>query len=322
MSAGLQDMLDRSPLASQALRLDRLAAERLKPEVHGDMPRWQAAIDALPRLTPESRNYRSAAVTAHSGVDPAHRKLLRRHLLELCPWRKGPFELHGLTIDSEWRSDLKWARVAPALDLTGARVLDVGCGNGYYGWRMLGAGAERVIGIDPTPLYVMQHRAVSRLLGDGRNCVLPLGIEDLEPSDPGFDAVFSMGVLYHRRNPIEHLDQLRSQLRPGGRLVLETLVIDGDVDHLLFPPGRYARMRNVWFIPSVPLLQRWLERCRFDDIRLVDVTATTTEEQRSTSWMPFQSLADFLDPDDPSRTIEGHPGPKRAILVARKVEGR
>jgi tRNA (mo5U34)-methyltransferase len=75
-------------------------------------------------------------------------------------------------------------------------------------------------------------------------------------------------------------------------------------------------MRNVWFIPSTAMLENWLRRCGYRDIRTVDVTPTTIAEQRSTEWMTFESLADFLDPADTRLTIEGHPAPQRAVLVA------
>jgi tRNA (mo5U34)-methyltransferase len=77
-------------------------------------------------------------------------------------------------------------------------------------------------------------------------------------------------------------------------------------------------MRNVWFIPSVATLTDWLNDMKFKNIRCVDVTRTTGEEQRVTSWMEFESLADFLDPDDDSRTVEGYPAPKRAIFIMNK----
>jgi tRNA (mo5U34)-methyltransferase len=98
--------------------------------------------------------------------------------------------------------------------------------------------------------------------------------------------------------------------------VLETLVIDGEGDRVLVPKGRYAKMRNVWFIPSLPLLENWLRRCGFERVTTVDVTRTTFEEQRSTDWMTFESLADFLDPADRDFTIEGYPAPRRAIVTA------
>lgn len=124
-----------------------------------------------------------------------------------------------------------------------------------------------------------------------------------------------MGVLYHRRSPIDHLLALHGALRPGGQLLLETLVVDNE-DKILVPAGRYAKMRNVWFLPSPDLLAVWLRRAGFRDVATVDVTATTVEEQRQTSWMQFESLADFLDPADNSLTCEGYPAPKRAIVTA------
>jgi tRNA (mo5U34)-methyltransferase len=98
--------------------------------------------------------------------------------------------------------------------------------------------------------------------------------------------------------------------------VLETLVVEGDEQTLLLPSQRYAKMRNVWFLPSVLLLQRMVRRVGFRNLELVDVTKTTCDEQRRTEWMTFESLADFLDPQDPSKTVEGSPAPQRALLIA------
>jgi len=242
---------------------------------------------------------------------------LESQLKALHPWRKGPYNLFDIHIDTEWRSDWKWERLKNHISPLNHRlVLDVGCGNGYHCWRMLGAGAKMVVGIDPLLLNVLQFQLVKRLYGEAPIYVLPLGIEDLPYGLKIFDTVFSMGVLYHRRSPIDHLMELRDCLKPGGELVLETLVIDGGLGEVLLPEGRYAKMRNVWFLPSCETLISWLKRCGFLNIRLIDVTSTTVEEQRSTEWMQFHSLKDFLSVENPQLTCEGLPAPKRAIIIA------
>jgi tRNA (mo5U34)-methyltransferase len=255
-----------------------------------------------------------------SCVDAAPDKAaLAQALMGLHPWRKGPFDIFGVTIDCEWRSDWKWQRLLPHLTpLAGRRVLDVGCGSGYHAWRMLGEGASWVLGIDPTLLYLHQFLVIKRYLPASPVWFAPLKMEELPAGLGVFDTVFSMGVLYHRRDPMMHLNELAGALRAGGELVLETLVVEGDENTLLVPEDRYAAMRNVWFLPSVPMLERWVRRAGFRRVRCVDVSLTTTQEQRSTDWMRFQSLADFLDPADNRRTCEGYPAPRRALVLAEK----
>ena len=274
-----------------------LSTSRLSPNAHGDAPKWLAALERL----------RDAAAS------PAERKAA---LLELSPWRKGPFHVGGVDIDAEWRSDMKWSRVQTAIEpLAGRNVLDVGCGNGYYALQMRKAGARHVVGIDPTILYVMQFLAVNAFERDDKVCVLPLRLHEV-PAAPVFDSVFSMGVLYHQRSPIDHLRDLRAMLKPGGQLVLETLFVPGDESFACTPPGRYARMKNVWLLPTIAELTTWLERSRFRDVNVVDTALTTVDEQRSTEWMTFESLADALSPEDPTRTVEGWPAPRRVVVTA------
>ncbi|HSQ08646.1 MAG TPA: tRNA 5-methoxyuridine(34)/uridine 5-oxyacetic acid(34) synthase CmoB [Chromatiaceae bacterium] len=297
--------------------LAELTGQRLAPGAHGDLRRWRAAMEAMPSPPSELATLDAAAVGVAGVIDPRAQSRLREALMTLHPWRKGPYRLHGVSIDSEWRSDWKWDRLAPHLSpLSGRRVLDVGCGNGYHAWRALGAGADLVLGIDPTLLSVMQFLAVARLLGESRVAVLPLALADLPPAMTGFDTLFSMGVLYHRRAPLDHLRELHRLLRPGGELVLETLVVEGQAGQVLVPAGRYARMRNVCSIPTPATLEAWVADCGFRRARVVDVTATTRLEQRSTEWMRFESLAEALDPVDPGRTLEGLPAPRRALVIA------
>ena len=289
-----------------------LAESRFSAAHHGDYDKWANAIEALPPMEQAATHY-ADTVSIHGKVDE-HR--LQTALQQLHPWRKGPFQIGDTEIDTEWRSDWKWARVAPALgDMSGERVLDIGCGNGYFGWRMLAAGAREVIGIDPTLLFCMQHLAIAHYTLDPRNWVLPLKAEEL-PNNVQFDTVLSMGVIYHRRDPLEHTMQLADLTLPGGRVVLESLIVEGDED--LIPAERYARMRNVWCVPTLSRMQSWLSDAGLTDIEVVDVSPTTAQEQRSTAWMRFESLAEALDPQDSSKTIEGYPAPQRAVLVAHK----
>ncbi|AOS98102.1 tRNA (mo5U34)-methyltransferase [Microbulbifer aggregans] len=299
--------------------LPEQVATGLSPHRWGDLPDWRAALEALPHVQPGAIELaREVSAGAAQEISPAQRQQLEAALRALHPWRKGPWSLFDLQIDTEWRSDWKWDRIAPHLEpLEDRLVLDVGCGNGYHCWRLLGAGARQVIGIDPSAKYVAQFYAMKKYLGhDRRVDLLPLGIEALPCNLRAFDTTLSMGVLYHRRSPMDHLRELRETLRPGGQLVLETLVIDGELGDCLVPEGRYAKMRNVWFLPSCATLESWLRKSGFDHPRTVDLDTTALEEQRRTDWMRYESLADFLDPDDSTKTIEGHPAPKRAVLVA------
>ena len=307
---------------------------------HGDLARWQNSLDAIPDLTTDTVALKEA-VRAVSGtaLEPGQSEALESALRGLHPWRKGPFELFGLSIDSEWRSDWKWNRISGALgNLSGQQVLDVGCGNGYFGWRLLGAGAAGVLGVDPTVLFFIQHLALCRYLGgatahanptQSANFLLPIAFE-LLPVYP-FDLVLSMGVVYHRPDPLAHVQALHDQTRPGGRVLLESLVVTDGPD--LHPAaagagasgsdgksgrGRYARMRNVHTIPRLETIADWLAAAGFEGITTLDVSPTTTAEQRVTDWMTFESLEQCLDPSNPQKTTEGYPAPVRAALLAHR----
>ncbi|WP_192456714.1 tRNA 5-methoxyuridine(34)/uridine 5-oxyacetic acid(34) synthase CmoB [Musicola keenii] len=308
------------PLSHWLNTLPAQISEWQQSSLHGGFRQWLNSVEHLPTLTPDRLELVDGVSAAmNTPLSEGQRLGIERLLRNLMPWRKGPFSLYGVDIDTEWRSDWKWDRVAPHISpLQDRLILDVGCGSGYHLWRMIGAGARMAVGIDPTQLFLCQFEAVRKLLGDDpRAHLLPLGIEQL-PALNAFDTVFSMGVLYHRRSPLDHLWQLKNQLVSGGELVLETLVVEGDEHCVLVPGERYAQMRNVYFLPSAAALTQWLEKCGFRDIRVVDQCVTTVQEQRRTDWMISESLADFLDPADHSKTLEGYPAPLRAVLVAQK----
>lgn len=312
--------LQHSELCDWLPPLQQAIESKLSRLNHGDLPQWLAAFDALPDLATDQLELDRDALLIGSpkGAAEPQQQQIETAMRQLMPWRKGPYSVFGVDIDTEWRSDFKWDRLKDQIaPLHNRTVLDIGCGNGYHCWRMQAAGARRVIGIDPSWKFLLQFRALKKYIGELPVELLPLGIEEMPDKMRCFDTVFSMGVFYHRRSPIDHLMELQSFLRPGGELVLETLVVDGDRHRVLLPDDRYAQMRNVWFLPSADALCSWLERCGYQNVRCVDINTTSTEEQRSTSWMNFHSLAEFLDPDDSSKTLEGLPAPKRALFIAQ-----
>lgn len=310
---------------------DHIAESKLSPHldtmrkfidsafINNDITKWQSAIDSFPKITPSviDLNKNAIQIGAENDCSDKERLELRKQLMKLHPWRKGPYNLFGNYIDTEWRSDWKWDRLKNDISsLKNKNVLDVGCGNGYHSWRILGEGAKSVIGIDPFLLSLYQFSAIKHFVGKKQIWLLPFKMEQFPQSTRYFDTVFSMGVLYHRRSPFDHLIELRDSLQNGGELILETLIIDGKAGEVLVPDKRYAKMRNVWFIPSTLTLELWLKKIGFKNIRFIDVTKTTFNEQRKTEWMIFESLSDFLDPQNPELTIEGYTAPKRAIFIS------
>jgi len=290
---------------------------------HGSYNSWLQQISQLPGPSDNSHfplQINQGRVCVQNQPLPSdNSEDLEQQLLKFSPWRKGPFEVNSVFINSEWHSDFKWERLTPFIsDLKGRMILDVGCGNGYHSFRMQEQGAKLVLGIDPCWLFLAQFQVIKHFIPDINVFHLPIGIEQMPENMRAFDTAFSMGVLYHRRSPLDHLFQLKQLLKDGGELVLETLIIDGKEGECLVPEGRYAKMRNVWFIPTIASLELWLKRCGFKNIRAVSVEKTSLEEQRRTSWMQHESLADFLDPNDSEKTIESYPAPERVIMIANK----
>ena len=289
---------------------------------HRHFDGWQRCIGSLPDMAPSFIDLDRTAPVIGRAADGTGEQiaLLRQGLQALCPWRKGPFDVFGIDIDAEWRSDWKWARIAPHLgSLQNCNVLDIGCGNGYYAMRMQGLGARLVLGLEPTWIHVFQFLALYKYLPiPQRTFVLPLRLEELPEDLSGFDLAFSMGVLYHCREPRNHLERVFRVLRAGGRVVLETLIINDQGAEALVPIERYANMKNVWVIPSYTLLEAWLVEAGFVRVRLLDQSRTIVQEQRPTDWMKGHSLVHALDPNDSGLTIEGYPAPLRACIVAEK----
>lgn len=284
---------------------------------HGHFDVWMQIVNALPRGEYPQTDFSGRVVRIDGEISQEGQQALEAGLKALMPWRKGPFSLYGVEIDSEWRSDMKFARLLEmGIEFSRKQILDVGSGNGYFLYRMLGEGAKLCVGVDPSWHCFAQYLAVAKMAGEIASAYLPTTLDALPLT--GFDLTLSMGVLYHRRDPLGHLAQLRDTLLPGGTLLMETLVVEGDERTVLVPQERYAGMRNVWFLPSVEALRLWLARLGFVDIVSGEIVATTAEEQRATPWMDRQSLCDFMQSDFTS-TMEGLPPPRRVMIRAHRA---
>lgn len=233
------------------------------------------------------------------------------------PWRKGPFKINELLIDSEWRSDKKYNLLAPHFDLEDKIVGDIGCNNGYYMFRMLSQKPKKIVGFDPSALYYMQFKFLNHFIKSDIVYEL-LGVEHLEFYEHKFDLLFCLGVLYHRSDPIATLKSLFKGLNEGGELILDTFMIDGDEEVALCPRDRYSKIPNIYFIPTVNALKNWCFRAGFCEIEVLNIVKTELNEQRKTPWIDTQSLEDFLDQSESSRTVEGYPAPKRVYIKAKK----
>ncbi len=292
-----------------------------KPD--GNLPGWMQALSELPDIETEPGIFikDNAWVTSKAKNEPSNEELqqLKSAMMKLSPWRKGPFDLCGMEIDAEWRADIKWNHIKEGIsDLQNKVVLDLGCSNGYYMFRMQELNPAMVIGIDPSKICWMQFEALQKYLKYPNLFYLPIGFEDMPENCSFFDSIFAMGILYHRKSPFEFLRSLKYFLKIGGELVIDTMTVEGDETTVLVPEDRYAGMKNVWFFPSNKALIVWLKKAGFKDINIIYEYVTTIEEQRQTEWMKTESLKNWLDPNDINKTIEGLPAPKRTILTCKR----
>jgi len=304
------------------LQLKKIADQCLRTSLdafninNGNIPKWTIALDALKAIPKGEIELNEPYISINQ--NSLDSEILISTFKKLLPWRKGPFMFNNLKLESEWQGDLKWKRLQKHITpLKNRRVLDVGAGNGYFTLRMAMEGAKKVLGIEPFLLFNYQYAAIKSLISNEINMMLlPIRLEEM-PSSAIFESVFSMGVLYHQKSHMDHLLQLKETMVPGAELILETLVVEGPKGYVLIPEGRYAQMRNVHCLPSIETLKSWLTDANFNNIKVVDISKTSTKEQRRTEWIGDNaaSLEDFLDPSDPSLTKEGHPAPTRVIII-------
>jgi len=306
---------------------DRAAIRHLRQEQNRQLvsDRCQPYRDAIAQvqdLPRTSFDASGATVTIGTADSLTHDQFERLYqsLRAFCPWKKGPFNFFGIEIDAEWRSDWKWQRILPQIEsLQGRKVADIGCHNGYFMLRMMPHQPALVIGFEPYGKLFWNFQLIQNLIQCDRLHFEPLGVEHMHFYPHFFDTIFCLGILYHHPDPIGLLHKLRQALSPQGELVIDCQGIPGEAPIALTPRQRYAHARGIWFLPTQSCLEHWLCRAGFGDIRCFFAEPLTIAEQRRTDWANINSLAEFLDPHDPSRTIEGYPAPWRYYVIARKA---
>jgi tRNA (mo5U34)-methyltransferase len=211
---------------------------------------------------------------------------VERTIDELAPW------FHNLHLPSghETAPDhplgdfprFKWRALEPALpkNLSGWRVLDVGCNAGFYSFELARRGAK-VLGIDPDDHYLHQARwAADQLDLVDRVTFERLQVYDLARSNDRFELVLFLGVLYHLRHPLLALDILAERVER--LLVVQSLTTPGEEDlrpprdlslddrPLLLQPGwpkmaflerRVAGDPTNWWAPNHACIEAMLRSC-------------------------------------------------------------
>ena len=297
--------------------LNVIRQERLKWLAWKDIAPMREALASLPKIENITYTLDNTVSIDALHVNKHERETIKECALAMRPWRKGPFELFGMFIDTEWQSFIKYNLLEPHFNLEGKIVGDIGCNNGYYLFRMLSQKPKKLVGFDPSALYKTQFDLISHFIQSDIVYEM-LGVEHLPLYEHKFDTLFCLGVLYHRTDPIQTLKALYQGLNSDGELILDTFMIDGDTPVALSPSKTYSKIPNVYFVPTIPALINWLERAKFRDIKVLEIKQTDAMEQRKTEWIYGESLENFLDPTNPELTIEGYPAPKRVYIKAKR----
>ncbi len=298
--------------------LDLLRQERKKWLTWKNIAPYQEAIKALPSYDEVTISLGDKVEIKIPNLTINQTEEIEQAALLMKPWRKGPFQINEMFIDSEWQSHIKYNLLEPHFNLKDKIVGDIGCNNGYYLFRMLSHNPKKLIGFDPSAIYYSQFQYINHFVKSEIIYEL-LGVEHVEFYEHKFDVLFCLGVLYHRSDPVAMLKSLCKGLHKGGELILDTFMIDGEDEICLTPKERYSKIPNIYFIPTIPALINWCKRAGFESVEVLETMVTKHHEQRKTKWIDTQSLEDFLDPNDKTKTVEGYPAPKRVYIKAMKL---
>ena len=295
------------------MNLNQLRASREKWLEWKNIAPLRQSLKKLPNIK-TSHNIKNSIII-DGEIDENLKEEINNFARDLRPWRKGPFNIFDTFIDSEWQSFIKYNLLEPHFNLKDKKVADIGCNNGYYMFRFLSQKPKKIVGFDPSPHYKTQFDFINHFIKSDIVFEM-LGVEHLDIYDEKFDIIFCLGVLYHRSDPISTLKSLKKGLQKNGTLYLDTFMIDGEDDIALTPKMTYSKIPNIYFVPTIPALKNWCMRAGFKNIEVLEIKPTHTAEQRATEWILGESLGDFLDPVDMTKTVEGYSAPKRVYIKA------
>ncbi len=290
------------------MQLDEIRKEKQKQFSFKNIAPLKEMIDNLPKFEIDEIKL-DDIIEIKGNFDE---ELIYQTAKKLMPWRKGPFKIGNTFIDSEWQSFIKYNLLKPHFNLENKVVADVGCNNGYYMFRMLKENPKKVVGFDPMALFNLQFDFINHFIQSDKLKYELLGVEHLPFYEEKFDTIFCLGVLYHRSDPVNMLKQLKQGLNQNGEAIIDTFIIEGD-EEIALTPKRYAKMRNVYFIPTINALKNWAEIAKFKEFEVLEIKPTDLDEQRKTDWIEGESLNNFLN-EDGTKTIEGYPPPIRAYV--------
>lgn len=315
------DYLDRFEAAFERAAIETLRQQRQAVLFSANNRPYYQAVQSVSDISSDYFDFSRAEVTIgqNNELNSEQQQRWQQALEIFCPWKKGPFDLFGTAIDAEWRSDWKWQRIAPHIkSLKNRKVADIGCHNGYFMFRMLPQQPACVIGFEPVAKHFWNFQLLQNIVRQPALTFELLGVEHIDYYPGFFDTIFCLGILYHHTDPIGLLRKLRQALAPGGEIIIDCQGIAGELPVALTPQKRYANARGIWFLPTQSCLQNWLVRAGFRDVSCFFAEPLSTQEQRRTAWADIDSLAEFLDAQDSSLTIEGYPAPWRFYLRADK----
>ena len=237
---------------------------------------------------------------------------------QLTPWRLGDYLIFNNLIKSEWNCDFRWKLIDKYIPfLNNKKVADIGANNGYFSFRLLEFNPSQLLCFEPNDLYNLQLYFIASLLKNNSIKIIKNGVENLINYDSSFDFILFMGVLYHRENPIETLKNIYFALKANGVAIVESICIEGDSDLVLFPYKSYAKMKNIWYIPSESVLKYWCEIAGFRYIQKIFNYYVTEDHQKKSEHSPNESLSDFLS-EDGLKTVEGYPPPYKVGYLCKK----